>query len=139
MSFARFSDGDVYVFSHCNGGVQCCGCWLDDGGLPMFYSPEELIAHLWEHREAGHRVHDYLLEPETYEDSDFNTCHWTPPRENDAREYRVTYRRGGAEAQREGFPYPEIHWGSAYHDIQPDEVVQWHKLLDSGEWALAYS
>lgn len=28
MSYCRFSSGDVYMFAHINGGIECCSCGL---------------------------------------------------------------------------------------------------------------
>lgn len=69
MSYARFSDGDVYVFPHVDGYVQCCGCILGDKW--DFHSPDEVVAHMHEHAEAGHLVHEHLLDRETYGPRDF--------------------------------------------------------------------
>lgn len=69
MSYARFTDGDVYVYAAVGGYVSCCGCLLGDKW--DFHSPEEIVAHLREHVEAGHKVHDYLLDPGLYPPSDF--------------------------------------------------------------------
>lgn len=69
MSYARFSDGDVYVYADVGGYVACCGCWLGDKW--DFHSPAEIVAHLQEHVAAGHNVHDYLLDPTLYPPRDF--------------------------------------------------------------------
>lgn len=54
MAYARFSDGDVYVFYNANGYLECCGCFLG----PSFWtqSVAELEEHLRRHVEAGYRV-----------------------------------------------------------------------------------
>ena len=54
MSYCRFSNADVYVFMNVGGFLSCCRCWLGD--REDFYSTEEMIAHLAEHRAAGHDV-----------------------------------------------------------------------------------
>lgn len=75
MSYARFGEGDVYVFMS-NVGLECCGCWLQDrewvedetaffrgyfrsiGEIveTTFDSTWGMIAHLDRHRAAGHHV-----------------------------------------------------------------------------------
>ena len=64
MSYARFGAGgsDVYVYADVGGYINCCGCWLHDHGFKA-YSTDEMIAHLNEHRDAGHCVLD-----NTYDD-----------------------------------------------------------------------
>lgn len=56
MSYCRFAwDGsDVYVFES-DRGFECCGCHLRDGSF-LAETPEEMIAHLAEHRRAGQFV-----------------------------------------------------------------------------------
>lgn len=63
MSYARFGAGgsDVYVYADTCGYINCCGCWLYDKGFQAF-TTDEMIAHLNEHRAAGHTVLD-----DTYE------------------------------------------------------------------------
>ena len=81
MSYARFSDGDVYVFTSSR-GIECCGCGLQKrrwvnvperifGGYAeavppivetTFRSNAGMIAHLDLHREAGHDVPEYAYE-----------------------------------------------------------------------------
>jgi hypothetical protein len=82
MSFARFSDSDVYIFEHVGGFIQCCGCSLkydlsllcpteeriaaylaksdseDYAGLDFINlaTPREALAHLEEHIKLGHDV-----------------------------------------------------------------------------------
>ena len=54
MSFCRFSEGDVYMIPT-NKGIMCCGCALLDES-PVFTRVEDAIAHLEEHRRAGHKA-----------------------------------------------------------------------------------
>ena len=84
MSYSRFGcDGsDVYVFTS-SVGLECCGCilqerqWVDDPNWPIFHgylravgeivphvfdSNAGMIAHLEQHREAGHVVPENALE-----------------------------------------------------------------------------
>ena len=66
MSFCRFGlDGsDTYVFESCEGGIECCACALATEPCGSFTAetPEEMIAHLGEHRRAGHFVPPYAIE-----------------------------------------------------------------------------
>jgi hypothetical protein len=66
MSYARFGcdDSDVYVFATCQGGLECCGCFLSgvSGPSPRFDTSGEMIAHLDAHRAAGDTVPDYTYE-----------------------------------------------------------------------------
>lgn len=70
MSYARFGENsDVYVYSHVGGFIECCGCILGDKW--DFHSVAEIVTHLHEHVEAGHKVHPELLDPAMYEDERF--------------------------------------------------------------------
>lgn len=64
MSYARWGeDSKVYVYASCGGGIECCGCWLDeDGNSVNFQTSGDMIAHLDEHREKGHLVPNYTYE-----------------------------------------------------------------------------
>lgn len=57
MSYARFSEGDVYVFSHSAyeppKNIVCQVCSLDD---ERGRDVAEMLDHLNEHRAAGHVV-----------------------------------------------------------------------------------
>ena len=55
MSFIRFSEhSDLYIYSHYLGYIECCGCSLYQ--TFKAHSLNELLAHVGEHRQAGHRV-----------------------------------------------------------------------------------
>lgn len=54
MSYARFSDGDVYVFYNMDGFLECCGCLL--GRSLWTKRVTELEQHLHQHVAAGHVV-----------------------------------------------------------------------------------
>lgn len=73
MSYSRWgSDSDLYLFAHSAGYVACMGCLLtetdDDLDAPVarLHTPEDVVAHLERHREAGHRFEDRLLDPAIY-------------------------------------------------------------------------
>jgi hypothetical protein len=63
MSFARLShDSDVYVYDTDN-GFECCFCRLDpDGDIKFTKTAKQMVAHLEEHRKAGHRVPNYCMD-----------------------------------------------------------------------------
>ena len=83
MSYARFgaNGSDVYVYLGIY-GLECCGCWLQKrewveepdaffGGYlkaiepivpSTFETTEEMLAHLEEHRKAGHTVTDETIQ-----------------------------------------------------------------------------
>lgn len=63
MSYARMSDSsDVYIFSHANGFIQCCGCSITEPddyeivGFANLNTAREALAHLDEHVALGHLV-----------------------------------------------------------------------------------
>lgn len=64
MSYCRKSFCGLYIFDHVDGHIECCMCDLAPGAFDVFKArtPEEMIAHVKEHREAGHDVPDGLEE-----------------------------------------------------------------------------
>jgi hypothetical protein len=69
MSYARFSNADVYVYLDVGGYFNCCACWLGDlleGDIfhESFHarSTTEILSHLEEHRQAGHDVPDDCID-----------------------------------------------------------------------------
>lgn len=78
MSYARWGAGsDVYVFAHYLGWVECCGCSLSYSDVHEefdsihLHSREEVVEHMAEHQQAGHNIPTHLLDPYTYDLSDF--------------------------------------------------------------------
>ena len=61
MSYCRFSNGDVYMYPHVYGGIECCACCLSGSSL-TFFRRSEAIAHLQEHRKAGYIVPDHAFD-----------------------------------------------------------------------------
>jgi hypothetical protein len=60
MSYCRFGpDSDVYVYSNLDGKVECCWCALSETRETVPLTREEMLAHLWDHEQAGHKVPDY--------------------------------------------------------------------------------
>lgn len=65
MSYARWgNNSSVYVYAHCGGGIECCGCWLETKPYTSlrFYTSGEMIEHLNKHKSVGHKVPDYCYE-----------------------------------------------------------------------------
>jgi hypothetical protein len=63
VALCRFgSDSDVYVYYSIHGGIECCGCRLLDGRLFNLPTEAEMIAHLEQHRRAGHKVPEEAFE-----------------------------------------------------------------------------
>jgi hypothetical protein len=59
MSYCRFLEGDVYVFMHVGGHLECCACFLgemDPWGSFQAKSTQEMVDHLEKHKAAGHYV-----------------------------------------------------------------------------------
>ncbi len=54
MSFARFSEGDLYVYLNVSGLFECCCCPLGTGGCFSAPTAAEMVSHLELHRNAGH-------------------------------------------------------------------------------------
>jgi hypothetical protein len=67
MSFARFSDSDVYIFEHAGGYIQCCGCSLD-------YQKSLL-------RPTEEKIADYLAKSDSDEYEGFDFVDLATPRE----------------------------------------------------------
>lgn len=58
MSYARWSEGDVYLYPHIDGYYLCCRCTLCGGDWGDWKSTEllDVLDHLKAHRDAGHTV-----------------------------------------------------------------------------------
>lgn len=53
MSYARFSEGDVYIYSD-GVALVCCGCSLRRNW--NYETRRAMIHHIHEHQKAGHHV-----------------------------------------------------------------------------------
>ena len=66
MSYARFIEGDIYLFLSSSGGIECCGCSLYEGndlmGSQTFYTYDDAIQHLKDHEAKGDYVPGYAYE-----------------------------------------------------------------------------
>ena len=92
MSFARFSNSDIYIFEHANGFIECCGCSLtdpDDGeifGFAQLKTPREALAHLDLHEEADDDIGGARRRIEkAYEDLDVTIEPYVPDPEQQKR------------------------------------------------------
>lgn len=56
MSYARFGEGDVYVYDSISGGFECCSCSLQESGYFVSQTRSAMLEHLEKHIEAGHYV-----------------------------------------------------------------------------------
>lgn len=62
MSYARFSEGDIYLYANWSGGIFCCSCRLvDRGSLSVLNTYDEAIAHVRKHIEAGDDVPEHTI------------------------------------------------------------------------------
>ena len=69
MAYSRFTDSDIYIYSHVGGWIECAACWLNERAdeYSLFSMSEEiyddghLITHVREHIKAGHDVPEGLL------------------------------------------------------------------------------
>lgn len=64
MSYVRLGvDGSqVYIFEHVAGYVECCFCAFSGSGGDDFHTTvlDEMLAHVAEHRAAGHTVPEWV-------------------------------------------------------------------------------
>ena len=62
MSYCRFSDGDVYMYNHVNGFIECCACSLEpDNRSIAIYTKTEALQHLYKHNKNGDKVPLYAI------------------------------------------------------------------------------
>ena len=76
MAYSRFFDSDIYIYSHIDGYIECCACWLNErldigvfGLSEKITNDDQLTAHLDEHILAGHSI-PYDLLQEILDDPD---------------------------------------------------------------------
>lgn len=70
MAYSRFWDSDIYIYSHVEGYIECCACWLNDkleeyslfGLSEKITNDEQLEEHIDRHILAGHNVPIGLLQ-----------------------------------------------------------------------------
>lgn len=85
MSYCRWSDGDVYLYptefatAEAPSKIECCGCWLEDIGCVTLTGHAAAIAHLEQHRAAGHEVPEYAFERLRFEHANGDRPVWQAP------------------------------------------------------------
>ncbi len=89
MSYARMNDSsDVYVYEHCAGFIECCGCRLtapedyEDVGFARLSTAREALAHLEWHVREGDMVPGRAFERIREEHPDLDAAieaYVTPP------------------------------------------------------------
>lgn len=70
MAYSRFFDSDIYIYSHIEGYIECCACWLNErleeqslfGLSEKITNDEQLEEHLDRHILAGHNMPENLLQ-----------------------------------------------------------------------------
>lgn len=65
MAYCRFSDSDAYLFSHVDGGFECCACSLAPIGRTIFsggYRAREYSRLIFEAKERGEDPKDLNLD-----------------------------------------------------------------------------
>jgi len=69
MAYSRFWDSDIYIYSHVDGHIECCACWLNEGIEDTLFGLSEkitndvdLIGHIRQHRRLGHNIPEGLEE-----------------------------------------------------------------------------
>lgn len=70
MAYIYFSklsqESNVYIYFS-NDHYHCCACWLrPNWECAKMDTPEETAKHMQEHVDAGHKVPEKLLSPETF-------------------------------------------------------------------------
>jgi hypothetical protein len=84
MSYCRFGWGgsDVYVYEDVSLGIYCCGCALTPGGFIAgnpgadHVAADVMVAHLKEHRRAGHTVPQHAIDSLISEAIDIHGWRW---------------------------------------------------------------
>jgi len=68
MAYCRFArNSDLYLFADTSGGLTCCGCQLvsppgTNGKSFRCGTRSEMIGHIEDHRAAGHRIEQGVVE-----------------------------------------------------------------------------
>ncbi len=72
MAYSRFYDSDIYIYPSVLGDIVCSGCLLGTKSVNI-ESDIQLLAHIQDHRDAGHNIPDgledeILADPYRYKD-----------------------------------------------------------------------
>jgi hypothetical protein len=70
MAYSRFTNSDIYIYSHIDGYIECCACWLNESQdeYSLFLNnvqidnDVDLARHLKAHAKLGHDMPDNLLQ-----------------------------------------------------------------------------
>lgn len=61
MSYCRFSEADIYLYDDIQYGLYCCSCSLTpDRSFAAGDDFDAMLAHIAEHRAAGHDVPSWV-------------------------------------------------------------------------------
>lgn len=77
MAYSRFTNSDIYIYSHIDGYIECCACWLNEStdeyslflANVKIYDDLELARHLKKHAALSHEMPINLLQ-EILQDDD---------------------------------------------------------------------
>lgn len=72
MAYSRFTDSDIYIYPSVLGDIVCSGCFLYNKSINI-ESDVQLLAHIQDHRDAGHNIpagleDEILADPSRYKD-----------------------------------------------------------------------
>jgi len=59
MAYSRFTNSDIYIYPSVLGDIVCSGCLLGTKSINI-ESDVQLLAHIQDHRDAGHNIPDDL-------------------------------------------------------------------------------
>jgi hypothetical protein len=59
MAYSRFFNSDIYIYPSVLGDIVCSGCLLGSKSVHI-ESDIQLLAHIQDHRDAGHDIPDDL-------------------------------------------------------------------------------
>lgn len=70
MAYSRFTNSDIYIYSHIDGYIECCACWLNENKeeYSLFLdnvkidNDVDLARHLKAHANLGHDMPEGLLQ-----------------------------------------------------------------------------
>ncbi len=65
MAYTRFTNSDIYMYSHIDGYIECATCWLnveDKYSSIQIDNDLDLARHLKAHANAGHEMPINLLQ-----------------------------------------------------------------------------
>lgn len=105
MSYARFNaESDIYLYEHCAGYIECCGCRLtapeehEDFGFARLSTAREALEHIEWHVREGDKVPQFTFDRIREEHPDLDAPiepYITPPevRERQRKRMRELFGR----------------------------------------------